>query len=43
MTELNSGYGIATIFWYLQYGKTNNVNLDNYNAAGTIQDYITYM
>lgn len=43
IVDLNSGYGIATLFWYLFNGEKENIFLKKYNAAGTIQDYITFM
>ncbi len=38
ISDLNSGYGCATLFWL----NKESGNINEYNAAGTIQDYITF-
>jgi sugar (pentulose or hexulose) kinase len=38
LSELNAGYGCATLFWLRKFG-----DLTLYNSAGTIQDYVTFL
>ncbi len=40
ISDLNSGYGCASLLWY----RMNDSNfLNSFNMAGTIHDYITYL
>lgn len=38
-SDLNSGYGCATLFWY----GLNGFSFKDYNASGTIHDFITFL
>jgi hypothetical protein len=40
ISDLNSGYGCASLFWYARNDPTF---LNQFNMAGTIHDYITFL
>jgi hypothetical protein len=41
VSDLNSGYGCATLFWLSENHSEDF--FDAYNRSGTIHDYVTYL